>query len=86
MQYKLVILTTWTGDGLSTETANRPMLGDTYALQSMSDITGQPSANLHPDPNQYVVEAVADEATYLLIDADADYFVISVDEIEEAVL
>ena len=82
MQFRMSVLSTW---GNKATGANKAQLALDYPSAYVSDITGQPSANLHPDPNQYVVEAVVDEATKDAISADGDYFVVSIDEIEEAI-
>ena len=71
---KAEVLTAWVGDGVSIETANRPKLIDDYSVK-MEDVTGQPSANLHPDPNLYIVQIECDQATLDLIDADPNYVI-----------
>jgi hypothetical protein len=70
------ILTPWTGDGQSTTTAYRPLVSDRYPLARCVDVTGQPAENLQPDPNLFVVEAVCEEATLALIEADPDFVVL----------
>lgn len=55
----------------------RPRLLDEYPVQSCVDLTGQPSAELVPNPNLYVVEVTCDEATLAAIQADSRYTVVS---------
>lgn len=67
------LLSPWTGDGLTAVTARRPQIGDDFALQSCTDVTGQPAANLVPSPNLLVVEITCDDATMAAIQAHPDY-------------
>ena len=66
------VLTAWTGDGLSLESSNRPVIADDYTV-AWTDTTGQPSENLTPNPNMYIVQIECDEATLEAIEADSKY-------------
>ena len=85
MTWRAEITTTWTGTGAQDDD-NRPQLGDDYALRKWEDVTGQPSANLRPDPNLYVVRVECEEAVLDAIEADADYLVLWSEEIAEEVV
>ena len=73
---KAEILTPWVGDGLTVDTANRPKVMDDYAVQRCTDTTGQPVANLHPNPNMLIVQIECDQATLDAIKADNQYQVL----------
>ena len=76
-------LTPWglsdSGDG---EVSNSPALPDKYpfnagnGIRKWQDITGQPSENLWPDPNCYIIETWADTATMDAITADTEYVIL----------
>ena len=72
---KAQVLTPWIGDGLSTETANRPKIVDDYLL-NCTDVTMQDSENLHPQPNMYIVQIECDQATLSAMEADSQYLVL----------
>jgi hypothetical protein len=63
------------------EGINTPLLGQDYPYNSgtgdgvkkWQDVTGQPSENLTPNPNQYQIEVWANTATMDAIEADATY-------------
>jgi len=78
--YKLQIVTPWIGTGAE-EDSNRPAIGDEYAIKKWEDVTGQPSANLHPEPNMYVVQAECEADVLKLIQVDAEYKIIWSEEI-----
>ena len=40
-----------------------------------TDVTAQPSENLRPDPNQYIIEVRAESSVIDLIEADSNYLV-----------
>ena len=86
MTWRAEVTTSWTGTGASTDDANRPQLGDDYALLKREDITGQPSANLQPDPNLYNVLVEVEESVLDAINADPDYLVLWQELIPEDVL
>jgi hypothetical protein len=71
---RLMVLTPWHGDGQNA--AFCPLVAARYPHHSCSDLTAQPAANLPPIPNLLAVEMVVDDATALLIDADADLTVL----------
>ena len=71
---KFEVLTAWTGTGTEAD-ANRPKVADDYTIGKWTDTTGQPSQNLQPDPNLYLIEAEADPAVVAAIEADNDYHV-----------
>lgn len=77
------VVTPWIGDGLSPETSNRSQLASDHSVVSVRDITGQPTANLRPDPNEYTVAVVCDQATLDAIEADPTYEVLWSEEIPE---
>lgn len=68
------ILTPWVGTGVAPADTRRPKLADDYpAIQSWTDATGQPAADLIPDPNAYVIEATLDDTVLAQIEADPSY-------------
>ena len=52
------VMTAWIGSGAESD-PNRPLIGNAYSLKRWEDTTGQPSANIPTDPNQYVVKVLA---------------------------
>ena len=74
------IVTPFIGDGSSEDNANRPQMGDDYAFIKWEDITGTPSASLHPSPN---MRAEVTEAVLSDIESDGTYLVLSSEEIVE---
>lgn len=78
------ILSPWTGDGgepgnRATRQANRsyrPRLLDDYPLLAHRDASRQPAANLLPDPNLAVVEALLSELTLAQIEMNSAYLVL----------
>ena len=77
--WRAEIMTPWIGTGASTD-ANRPKLSDDYVI-GFEDVTGQPTGNLHPAPNLYIVQVECDAAMLNAIEADADYLVLWSEEI-----
>ena len=74
---KAQVLTQWIGDGLTPETANRPKIMDDYpAIQKFEDVTAQPSENLAPNPNLYIVQIECSQATLDAIKADSNFMVL----------
>jgi len=69
------IITPWIGTGTPAD-PNRPQLGDDHALSKWEDVTGQPSANLKPLPNLFVVRAEMTDAVLTAIEADSTYEVL----------
>jgi len=79
------ILTHWTGTGTE-EDPNRYAIWDDFNFtpsEKCEDVTGQPSANLHPDPNMFIVQMVLYKATLTAIEADPKYRVLWSEEIIE---
>ena len=67
-------MTTWTGDGLTAETARRPKICDDFVLASCTDApTNQPAENITPDPNVLIVEITCAPAVYDAIYDHPDY-------------
>lgn len=73
---KAQVLTGWAGDGLTTATAYKPIITNDYTIRKYTDVTGQDSANLPPDPNLYIIEVEADESVITAIEADNNYQVL----------
>ena len=73
---KTEVITSWVGDGLSTETAYRPKVFDDYSDLKIEDTTGQPTENLHPKPNMYIVQIECSPETLLEIEDDPLYQVL----------
>jgi hypothetical protein len=69
------VVTPWTGSG-SDAASYRPQLAADYALVSWVDATGQPAANLVPNPNLYTVEIVCQDAVLALIAGNANYSIV----------
>jgi hypothetical protein len=59
MKYRARLLTTWQGHGSESD-PYRPVVP--WAVESVVDCTGQPSANLLPAPNSLTVEVVCTDA------------------------
>jgi len=76
------IATRWQGDGKSTETGFGPLLGTllTRPGEGFGDVTAQPSANLKPDPNCYVVRVRCEGGTLDVIEADSRFLVLWCEE------
>jgi hypothetical protein len=66
------ILTGWLRAGNS----NYPTLEGTYALESSSDITGQPNASIPSEPNNHVLRIHAETAVMDLIAQDPNYTIL----------
>ncbi len=70
------VLTPWTQDE---EGGNHPLIDEVLAGHkgwSWTDVTGQPTANLNPDPNLYVIELTCDAETLAAVEADGRFYVI----------
>ncbi len=76
------IITPWIGSGTSVD-SNRPQLPSDHALIKFEDTTGQPSENLQPDPNLFVVLAEMTDAILADIEADSTYEVLWSEPINE---
>ena len=83
--WALECITNWTGSGAEND-ANRPSLGDAYALHKWEDVTGQPSESLWPDPNLYIVRAECEADVLDAILADSNYYVLWAEELEDAAI
>lgn len=70
------ILTPYSGDGKSQPSGFRPTLSDFYPLHAWRDVTAAPAANLPPDVNALVIEAILDETTLAEIQADPAFIVL----------
>ncbi|MCC6612890.1 MAG: hypothetical protein IT320_05380 [Anaerolineae bacterium] len=76
--YTIEVLTYWVDDGNHiTDIVRR------YAATGITwtDITGQPDANLIPDPNVVVWHGLVDEATLTALEADAEVIVLNSEEV-----
>ena len=74
---KAEVITRWGvySDAETGISSNRPQLVMDYVIPKWADVTGQPAANLAPDPNMYIIQIECDEATLDAIEADANYVV-----------
>jgi len=73
---KMAVLTAWSGDG-SEDNPNHPAISDDHQLQRWEDTTGQPSENLHPDPNLLEINAwVETDEQLQAIEDDPNYYVL----------
>lgn len=77
--FEFQVVTVWTA---KTSYGNYPLVVIDYPMP-WQDVTGQPSENLWPDPNIYVVEAKAEELVLDNIDSDSDYLVLWSEEMVE---
>lgn len=75
------IITPWIGSGTESDPF-RPLLADAYPL-SCSDVTGQPSSEIAPDPNAYTVEVQAEASMLDEIAADTRFLILWREDIEE---
>lgn len=71
-----LIITPYTGDGLSPETGYHPLLLDVIQIGGFSDITGNPLASGIPSVNLLVIEADVTGAQLSTIKADDRFFVL----------
>lgn len=78
---KIEVITAWsqTTDEEIGFTTTMPALKEDYSLLRFVDITNMPMENMVPDPNVFVIEAVVDDATLALIEADTKYTVLTVE-------
>lgn len=74
------VITPWTGTGAPDE-MNRPQVGDDYTIAKWEDVTGQPSENLPPAENMYIVKLEAEDTVMDAIEADDTYQVLWSEEI-----
>jgi len=73
--YTIQVLTFWVADGTNTVDVVRRYAG------TWTDITGQPDANLIPEPNVVVWHGLVDEATLTVLEADPDIVVLNSEEV-----
>ena len=74
---ELIVLTPWTGDGLSAQTAYTPMIGAVYAVDAYEDLTRQEAHSLPPAVNVLAVRVRCASAVADQIAADASLQVVS---------
>ena len=86
MNWTIEIITPFTGDGSSTENANRPQMGDEYEFIRWEDITATPSAQLTPSPNMYIIRAEVTGSVLDDIEKDGTYHIQSAEELVDAEL
>ena len=72
---KAAILTPWSGAGIQSD-PNRPLVADAFQLISWKDITGQPCAELPPDPNLYAIEADLTSQALSQVEADPRFYIL----------
>ena len=70
------VVSGWQGDGVTERF--RPVLGALLTLpgEGFEDVTGQPSANLTPDPNVYIVRVRCEAETLDAIESDSRFLVL----------
>ena len=88
--WKVLIVTPWIGSGIGDD-VHRAKLSVDHPLPSGmecsgSDVTGQPAAGLIPNPNLFVVLVTATPEYIAEIEADANYLVLSAEEIPDATI
>jgi hypothetical protein len=71
------ICTPWAGDGLTLETAFRPLLKDFYAFD-FRDTTSQEPNQLPPKPNLFVIYVDIEELELSGVQADSRFYVLYV--------
>ena len=76
--YMIEVLTFWVSEGDNTADVVRRY---TVAGTAWTDVTGQPDANLIPDPNVVVWHGLVDEATLTALEADPDVIVLNSEEV-----
>ncbi len=72
----LQVLTPWKFISNSDGDFLKPALDDDYFLNTWSDVTGQLTQNLLPEPNLYIIEAKVEEEVFSAIQADPAYFIL----------
>lgn len=73
---RALIITPYTGDGLSVDTGYRPLLLDVISIGGFNDITGNPLASGIPSVNLLVIEADVTAQQLSTIKADDRFFVL----------
>jgi len=78
------IATSWQGNGTD-EVPFAPILGAllTQEGEGWEDVTAQPSANLTPDPNVYIVRVRCEAETLDAIESDSRFLVLWSELIKE---
>lgn len=71
-----LIITPYTGDGLTIETGYRPLILDVISIGSFGDITGKPLSGGVPQRNLYAIRAELTEEQYQTIYDDDRFFVV----------
>ena len=80
------ILTAWTGTGTEQDSYSPKITTDHPTIAKYEDITGQPSANLTPNPNNFSSLIECDDATLAAIEADNQYYVVWSEVIPEDII
>jgi hypothetical protein len=74
------VLTPYIGDGLTAQTAFRPLLADAYAVGECIDATDAPAQNIITAPNLLAVDVTCDAATLAAIEADGRFLILWSDD------
>ncbi len=92
---KAEVITEWVAGIVGDDpVSNHPKIEDDYppvliggiptdGILSWEDITGQPAENLTPNPNMYTIRITCNDVTLALIEADANYYILSSEVIDE---
>lgn len=75
------VITSWIGDG-SIDDPRRPAIYDDYKIKRCTDVTGQLSDNLPPNPNIYVTRIIVEQAVLDQIEVDPKYKVINIEGVK----
>jgi hypothetical protein len=83
MNYKLTITSPWAGSG-AMDDSYRPRFGEDFAYISWMELSVRPSPDYVADPNLGVLECIVEESVLPLIEAHADYMILSCEEVVNA--
>jgi hypothetical protein len=79
---RVELITQWTVVGGVNTPAVSALI--TSAGGAWQDITGTPGQSITPEPNAVVIEATVADETLAVLQADANVFILSVEEIDDA--
>lgn len=79
--YMARVVTPWVA--ATPSRGNHPKIDDDYSLYSWSDVTGQDTSVISPDPNAYTVEIICEDTVLTALNSDSDYVILWSEEIIE---
>ena len=85
MRYNLTIASPWMGSG-TMEDSYRPQFGDDYTYITWSELSVRPSPEYCADPNLGILTCEVDDTVLAVLEADTNYFILTCEEIIDAIL